>query len=247
MTIDPNHLAAYSSHLLSSAVNDELEQRLGLYRVFLKLYENHRSLLDEILNLENLSQRPIPGMAPSYVQGLIIGRQAHLLTNLLDGKTQVVQEPNNVWAIGRSRKVHLPIADERLSRRHSEIHYVAGKGFYLVDLKSTNGSFVNGDPIKGEILLKDGDRIRLSSVAFTFFTGEVSASLSKPILEQLHEFTAIDATPTPLPQLASDSDCLNEDETGYVSPATSWETSQSNRQEENSYSETLHFVRPQLS
>ena len=106
MTIDPNHLAAYSSHLLSSAVNDELEQRLGLYRVFLKLYEHHRSLLDEILNLENLSQRPIPGIAPSYVQGLVMGRQGHLITNVSDGKTQVLQEPENIWASGRSRKVH---------------------------------------------------------------------------------------------------------------------------------------------
>jgi hypothetical protein len=28
----------------------EIEQRLGLYQVFLKLYEHHRSLLDEILS-----------------------------------------------------------------------------------------------------------------------------------------------------------------------------------------------------
>ena len=49
--LDSHSLAEYSSQVLNASGNTELEQRLGLYRVFLKLYEHHRSLLDEILDL----------------------------------------------------------------------------------------------------------------------------------------------------------------------------------------------------
>ncbi|MBW4692979.1 MAG: FHA domain-containing protein [Lyngbya sp. HA4199-MV5] len=167
--LDSHSLAEYSSQVLNASGNTELEQRLGLYRVFLKLYEHHRSLLDEILDLENTGIKSRKQVALQYIQGVAQGQKVYVITNLLNGKTRSVLQPQKIWVIGRDRKMALPIQDKRLSRRHAAIQHVDDQGFYLIDFNSTNGSFVNGEPVRHCTLLKDGDQIRLGSLAFTFF------------------------------------------------------------------------------
>lgn len=104
-----------------------------------------------------------------YLQGIVQGQRAHLVTNLLDETSQSVMQPQGVWTIGRNRDVALPVRDKAMSRRHGIIHYVPGVGFYLVDLNSMNGCYVNGARIKHRMLLQDGDRIHLGNTDFTFF------------------------------------------------------------------------------
>ncbi|UBF25228.1 FHA domain-containing protein [Kovacikia minuta CCNUW1] len=187
--IDSHSLAEYSSHVLSASSNGDLEQRLGLYRVFLKLYEHHRGLLDEILDLENTDDKWRARAAVRFVHGVVQGSQVHLITNLLKGKTQLLHQVQGIWVIGRDRSVALPVQDKRLSRRHGVIQYVKDEGFYLIDLNSTNGTFVNGEPIRHAALLKDGDQIRLGSLAFTFFLCHVCRKVdevSPDLLEQIN-------------------------------------------------------------
>ena len=170
----------------------EIEQRLGLYQVFLKLYQHHRSLLDELLQLEKTSDKMLGSIATRCVTGVIQGQQVYLVTNLIDGKTQTLLQPQGIWTIGRDRQLAIPIPDRRLSRRHAVIQYVKNQGFYLVDLDSTNGSFINGEPVKGRLLLRDGDRVRLSSLAFSFFLCHDSHTLDEAppdILAQLEAAT----------------------------------------------------------
>jgi predicted component of type VI protein secretion system len=167
--LDSQSLAEYSSQVLNASGNAELEQRLGLYRVFLKLYEHHRSLLDEILDLENTGTKSRKQTALQYVQGFVQEEQVRIVTNLLNGKTQAILQPQGIWVIGRDRKMALSIQDKRLSRRHAAIQHIEDQGFYLIDFKSTNGTFVNGEPVQHCVLLKDGDQIRLGSLSFTFF------------------------------------------------------------------------------
>ncbi len=104
-----------------------------------------------------------------YLQGIVQGQRAHLVTNLLDETSQSVMQPQGVWTIGRNRDVALPVRDKAMSRRHGMIHYVPGVGFYLIDLNSMNGCYVNGVRIKHRMLLQDGDRIHLGNTDFTFF------------------------------------------------------------------------------
>lgn len=175
----------------------EIEQRLGLYQVFLKLYEHHRGLLDEILQLENTSNTIFSGITTTCVTGIIQGQQVYLVTNLVEGKTQSLQQLQGIWTIGRDRQLAISIPDRRLSRRHAVIQYIHNQGFYLIDLNSTNGSFVNGEPVQGRLLLKDGDRIRLSSLAFSFFLCkdcQTTAETPTDVLAQLESLK----TPTTL-------------------------------------------------
>ncbi|QKD84204.1 FHA domain-containing protein [Thermoleptolyngbya sichuanensis A183] len=191
--INLNTLTAFPADSLETASDHALQQRLGLYRVFLKLYEHNRELLDEILNLENSGNKSLTGVALPYVQGLVLGDRVHLVTNLLKGATQSLSQPQNIWTIGRdSRRVVLPIQDKRLSRCHAAIVYDEG-GFRLVDLNSSNGSYLNGELIRHSVRLKDGDRIRLGSLTFSFFvcnTAQVLPPVSEELLSQVRALSA---------------------------------------------------------
>ncbi|MBN3924731.1 MAG: FHA domain-containing protein [Nostoc sp. NMS4] len=166
----------------------EIERRLTLYQVFLKLYEHHSSLLDEILQLENLSQPSLRRVKGGYVHGVVDNATVYLMTNLGDNQTQSLRQPQQIWTIGRNRTSGICIADNHLSRRHAAIQHIDKQGFYLIDFKSTNGSFVNGNRAVGPIKLKDGDRIRLGNMTFDFFvnyTYQVLPTVAMDLLMQL--------------------------------------------------------------
>jgi hypothetical protein len=149
--------------------NPDLEQRLGLYQVFSRLYEQHRPLLNEILDLENLHHPNGNQVLPRYVVAIAQGNQAHLLTNLLAGVSQMLYQAEQVWVIGRAPDATICLDDPRLSRYHAVIQYQRGQGFWLRDLDSTNGSFVNGEASCSPQRLQEGDRLRLGSTTIQFF------------------------------------------------------------------------------
>ncbi|BAY07051.1 FHA domain-containing protein [Calothrix sp. NIES-2098] len=162
----------------------ELQQRLSLFQVFLKLYEQHGSLLDDILQLENLTQTSL-ATKQGYIQGVIDGCSVYVITNLCDNKTQSLQQPQQIWTIGRDESNGIYIADRYLSDRHAAIQYIEHQGFYLIDFKSTNGSFVNGEPVYKPTKLNDGDRIRLGMITFNFFINHSCRNLPSVAVELL--------------------------------------------------------------
>jgi len=68
--------------------------------------------------------------------------------------------------------------DESVSRRHAEIRWI-GDGYSIVDLGSTNGTWVNGERIDPDqpLRLHDGDRIAVGrlSVLTVHSTGSNNA------------------------------------------------------------------------
>jgi len=177
----------------------ELEKRLGLYQVFLKIYEHNHSLLDEILQLENSSFPYLGSKVPTYVEGVVQNGEAYIITNLVNGKTQKLLQPQRIWLIGRDRRLTLRIKDQWISRQHAAIQYVENEGFYLVDLSSTNGSFVNSEPVFQRQLLEDGDQIRLGSSPISFFLAQTSEKLepvSPEIVAQLNSILPVSPPPT---------------------------------------------------
>jgi pSer/pThr/pTyr-binding forkhead associated (FHA) protein len=128
-----------------------------------------------------------------YVQGIVQDQRAYLVTNLLGCGSQTLFQPQMVWTIGRNREAALPLRDRVLSRRHAVILYTQGEGFYLIDLNSMNGSYVNGVRIQQRQLLNDGDRIRIGNVEFSFF-----ATLTSRTIEPIHpEVLARFTSPSP--------------------------------------------------
>ena len=70
-------------------------------------------------------------------------------------------------SIGRSREADIPLLDDKVSRVHCGIRLSDGE-FYLKDLKSRNGVFVNGQRVEDTAKLKAGDRIQVGSTVFVF-------------------------------------------------------------------------------
>jgi sigma-B regulation protein RsbU (phosphoserine phosphatase) len=72
--------------------------------------------------------------------------------------------------IGRGEDSHVFLPDSRLSRRHAEVEHRLD-GFYIVDLGSTNGTFLNGSRVVGEQRLADGDLISMGDSRLVFSSG----------------------------------------------------------------------------
>jgi hypothetical protein len=70
--------------------------------------------------------------------------------------------------LGRDLGNQIVLEDSRVSRKHAEI-YLRGADWYLRDLGSTNGTYVNGYAIK-ERALETGDRVSLGGVELVFQT-----------------------------------------------------------------------------
>lgn len=58
------------------------------------------------------------------------------------------------------------VADARVSRRHARLS-VTPAGLELVDLGTTNGTFLNGAPVTGPVVVATGDRITLGDTHVT--------------------------------------------------------------------------------
>lgn len=185
---------------MDTSEDRELGQRLGLYQAFLKLYEHHRGLIDELLDLENSSNALLLGLKLLYIQASINGDRVQLTTNLVNGRTQTFTQPQNIWTIGRdSRHVGIALQDKRLSRCHAAIRYIQDKGFYLVDLNSSNGSFVNGERVHAARRLQEGDQIRIGGLTIAFFissTGQNLPPAAGDLVERI-ELVPLDPTSPP--------------------------------------------------
>ena len=76
------------------------------------------------------------------------------------------------FRIGRAESADLRVESVEVSREHAEI--VERNGMWLVrDLGSTNGTQVNGKPIK-EMLLSDGDILKVAETELTFIASAAS-------------------------------------------------------------------------
>ncbi len=80
---------------------------------------------------------------------------------------QVYELGEDVTMIGRSDDVELVVSDTSISRRHAMI-VKRVDGFFLSDLGSTNGSFVNKEQVHEPMQVSEGDKVILGSVVFKF-------------------------------------------------------------------------------
>jgi len=85
------------------------------------------------------------------------------------GRTYLLDERETV--IGRDPSCELILDDEGISKEHCLIR--ADKGYFFIeDLKSSNGTYVDGKKIKKRSLLNDFERIVLGNTILRFFMEE---------------------------------------------------------------------------
>ncbi len=94
------------------------------------------------------------------------------------------------FTLGRNESCDYQIPSSRVSREHAEIVREAGV-LKLRDLKSTNGTFVNGQRIDQHRLV-DGDLVVIADVRFTVRTNH-SESIRKTVTQVMPQATAASA------------------------------------------------------
>lgn len=215
-----NLLSVKGSPINPESITQDLQQRLSLYQVFVKLYENHGSLLEQILKLENLSQSSLKINQSHYIQAVVDDDIVYLTTNLRDGKSESLRQSQHTWTIGRDRNSGIHINNKYVSRRHAGIRYI-NQGFYLIDFNSTNGTSINGEQIYQPTKLEDGDIVRVGNITFCFFVNHsccVLPPVAVELLMQLVPKTGQDKAETLLyyesktkTRKLSDSECIQEE------------------------------------
>ena len=82
-------------------------------------------------------------------------------------------------SIGRSRTNTIPIACEKVSRRHALVHRDEEGQCLLIDLGSSNGTYVNGRRISHLSPVQTGDLIEIGSQRFTLRSGSRGKTTAK--------------------------------------------------------------------
>ncbi|HEY9617979.1 MAG TPA: FHA domain-containing protein [Microcoleaceae cyanobacterium] len=112
------------------------------------------------------------GISDYYIQAVTTGRTTFLVTNLMDDQAHCVTTISTSWLVGRSGSCAIALPQGTVSRCHAVIgHSVSRGGFYIMDLGSSNGTFINRRrlPALEKHLLHDGDLIEFSKVRVEFF------------------------------------------------------------------------------
>jgi adenylate cyclase len=81
-----------------------------------------------------------------------------------DGQQKVDVRDGAPMLVGRAQTCDIPVFDPTISRRHAEVSLVAG-GVEIVDLGSSNGTFVNGDRVT-KATARGGDMVTFGKVVF---------------------------------------------------------------------------------
>lgn len=117
--------------------------------------------------------------SPSEVQALVEGasleQSIFLLRKNVEGSISELRR----FSIGRTQENDLLMMDFAISRAHALVE-LRGDGYFLKDLGSSNGTYVNGDLIDDRgTRLDDGDSIRFARYEFQFLSAGAMYDLLK--------------------------------------------------------------------
>lgn len=88
---------------------------------------------------------------------------------LVAGSKHVIPLESTMLTVGRGLNNDIILEDTRVSRHHAQIRY-RSRRFWVADVGSTNGTFVNGEAVE-ERSLNDGDTISLGGLELVFREG----------------------------------------------------------------------------
>jgi diguanylate cyclase (GGDEF)-like protein len=96
---------------------------------------------------------------------------------------------DDTTCIGRTDDCEIRNPDGSISRQHARIIREEDSRFRVIDLESTNGTFVN-NVRKQSAVLEDGDYLRIGNCIYRFLAG---GNIEAEYHEEIHRLTIIDA------------------------------------------------------
>jgi adenylate cyclase len=114
----------------------------------------------------------------------------HLTLRTDAGNRYLSLTNNNCWTIGRGDDNNFVLPDRWISRNHAMLQRMEKGEFYLIDLGSRNGSFVNGRRVSVPVTLHNGDRLTFGQTELEFYSPELSHLQDPSVGIDSQEFTA---------------------------------------------------------
>jgi adenylate cyclase len=107
---------------------------------------------------------------------------AYLTIQNSQGQLRLPLTGRSTWNIGRADECHVVIKDGWISRNHAMIQRTEDAEYYLIDVGSRNGTFVNGRRVTIPVLLQSNDCISFGQSASA--PEQTSISFTSPLQKQ---------------------------------------------------------------
>ena len=104
---------------------------------------------------------------------------ARLVWERPDGKRVEFPLDGDALEVGRDEEIAIRLDEPLVSRRHARLER-RGDAWVVVDLGSTNFTRVNGQRVRSECALADGDELRFGRARCRFVLGEAQGSAPAP-------------------------------------------------------------------
>lgn len=118
---------------------------------------------------------------------------SYLLLKTETGNHYLPLVGSHCWTFGRSDDNSFVVSDRWISRNHAMLQFTENSDFYLIDLGSRNGTFVNGRRVSIPVILRNGDRLTFGQTELEFYCPssqeDTEPSLireSEPLTSALH-------------------------------------------------------------
>lgn len=142
--------------------------------------------------VHGVSPAPVPKQPATRPSGALLAsflvRAGALKGQRLGVKTPVVN-------IGRADYNDIVLPDESVSTTHAKLQRREGV-WVLVDLDSTNGTFIDGDQVKGDAPLAPGATVRFGDVSAVFEPTDDSAGVEKGASTRMIEVLTMSPQPS---------------------------------------------------
>jgi pSer/pThr/pTyr-binding forkhead associated (FHA) protein len=100
--------------------------------------------------------------------------------------------------VGREVECAITLNSGHISRYHAKIN-VSPNGVYIEDLHSTNGTFVNGQKIKGRIRLSVGDEVAFDDITFRLTSNAAGQVTDATLAARRHQMSETQMQPAVRP------------------------------------------------
>ena len=136
--------------------------------------------------------------SPSPAAAVVTGPMANFLVRngVLKGQRLIVKTP--VVNIGRAEHNDLVVPDESVSTSHAKLQRREGI-WVLVDLESTNGTYVDGERISNETPIAPGTMVRFGDVQLVFEPTDDALGVAKGGGTKVVQSIKVGAQPPPAP------------------------------------------------
>jgi hypothetical protein len=173
VTVDPPTPTSYRpSARERERTVDRLRVGLDQERISLNTYADRldgafgarsRAQLDELI--ADLPARGGLGRALQRLASAASGLSARIERGWADARAPRMRLPQSTITVGRARDCDCVVSDMTVSRRHARIDVRDG-GWFVSDLRSANGTLVNGWRVVDEVTVRPGDRLTFGAMTY---------------------------------------------------------------------------------